>query len=281
MARRSDFNGSTKTIAASTTVTFTPSDIPSDRIVAYHFNMTATDAAGNGVDTLTRIRVKSNGVTRWDIDAGHYLNMMEKLQPSNVLMGSTNQSFSIWFAKLDEPNEDVADQYQFEPNANASIELVFGGTAEAGAVACGWTQSNIPAKWYTKYYSQQMNIANGAINGRFNLAEGGEIMGYSVPSLGLTRLRLVLNGEQWVNLGGSDIQTIQTTNGQGLLRESQAYLTAITPTTTAPLNYYQKFTARVPATPGSSFVEIDTNGAGAWVGTANEFGLHVAVPVGS
>ena len=279
--RRNDFNGSAKTVAASTTVTFTPSDIPSEQVVAYHLLSWATDGAGNAFDTIDRIRVKANGVTRWDVTGGMFANLVEKTFWSNPLYASTFQCLTIPFFNVLNHDEDIADQCQFEPGANASIEIVYGSGAEAGSVFCGWTQTNIAPRFYTKYYGQQMNIANGAVNGRFNLSEGGGIMGFGIPMLGLSRMRLVLNGTQWINLPGMDYVAAAS---QGLIGEAQRYATALVPTGTVPLNHFHLMTTKpengIPAAPGQSFVEIDTNGASAWAGVANEFSIYSAVPIG-
>lgn len=281
--RRFDFNGSPKTIAASTTVTLTPSDIPSDGIVAYHLFPWATDGGGNDFfDCVDRVRLKANGITRWDVSGAILNQFREKTTPKQPLQATgDDQCFTIPLYNLMLDDEDEADAYQTEPGTNISIEVVFNGTAEAGSLYCGWTQTNIAPKFYTKLYAQQMNIANGALNARFNLSEGGRIMGFGIPSLGLTRLKLVLNGEQWFHMLGSDYAAAAS---QGLIFETQRYRSMLaTPTATLPINYFHIFNTRaergVPATPGNSYVELDANGASAWAGTANEWTTYAAVPV--
>ena len=60
MVRRTDYNGQTKTIAATTaqTLVWTNSEIASERVVAYHV---ALEGAGNTLADIDRIRVSANG----------------------------------------------------------------------------------------------------------------------------------------------------------------------------------------------------------------------------
>lgn len=278
--RRYDFNGSPKTVAASGLTTFTPSDIPGERVVAYHIFAWGNGVVGNEFDTIDRIRVKANGVTRFDVSGAQLGHYVEKVYPSNPFYNSSFMCWTIPFYNTMLHDEEEQDTYQFEPGANPSVEIQWGAGAEAGTAFCGWTQTNVPPKYYMKYYGQQLNIANGAVNGRFNLSEAGGILGIAIPQLGLTQLRLVLNGTQWLNLPGTDY-TAATQHG--LIGEMQRQYTALTPSATVPVQYFIRLAQRaeraVPATPGQSYVELNTSGGGAWAGTANEIATLAAVPV--
>ena len=126
MARRTNHTGTTKTIAASTTVVFNSSDIDSANVVAHHLTMSGT---GDTLANITRIRVKANGTTIYDFAPATLRAFIERFSPSNPAPATSRTSLTIPYNLLDLRDEDAADQCQFPLGALATIEVTFNASA--------------------------------------------------------------------------------------------------------------------------------------------------------
>lgn len=308
MARRRDYSAQSKTIAASTTNTFTSSEIPSTGVLAYHLGWTGTSR----IDHLTRIRVKANGVSIYDLSPAmlrafirrfsksNYPTPLAAIPNSNVIgtasisttsqAGTSRQRFTIPFCLLDAMSDGERDATQFPPDSQVTIELQWGASGAAGSLFCGWTQTDQPAQFYPKLYGSQMNIAASTANGRYNLQDDGLIRAVGVNTVGLERLKVVLAGEQIFH--GQGIQVAGTATGD-LISESEQLDNGYSEisdalTTTPATGSLNLVTADVvdplfvkidgpQAVPGASYVELQTGAA--WVGAANEVTIHSRVPV--
>lgn len=308
MARRRDYSAQAKTIAASSTTTFTSSEIPSAGVCAYHLAWT-----GNTIwSHLSRLRVKANGVAIYDLSAAMLRAFIRRFSKSNYPLpdamlangnalgtasastagpaGTKLRRATIPFLLLDGESEAERDSTQFPPNSQVTIELQWGSSAAAGNIFCGWTETNVPPMFYPKLYGSQMNIAASVSNGRYNVQDDGNVRAIGLNTVGLERAKLVLAGSQILHSQGISVsgtatgdmlsEMEQLENGYDGIQEG-----LVTTPSAASINLVS---AEVidpcffkidggPAVPGSSYVELQT-GSG-WAGTANELTIHSRVPV--
>lgn len=228
---RRDYSAQGKAIAASSTTTFTSSDIPSTGIFRYHLGWTGSSR----IDHLTRLRVKANGVSIYDLSPAmlrafirrfskaNYPTPLAVIPNSNTIgtasasttsqAGASTRRFTIPFDLLDAEGDidfDVAKmgtaegrlQTQFPPGSQVTIELQWGSSASAGTCFCAWSETKVPARYYPKLYASQMNIAASIANGRYNVQDDGEVRAIGVNTVGLERLKLVLGGTQLFHAQG-------------------------------------------------------------------------------
>jgi hypothetical protein len=262
--RKTSFNGSAKPVLVTTaqTITFTGSDVEGDGVIAYHF---VEQAAGNILSDIDRIRVKASGVTIYDVTMNQLRAMCEGLSPANLAPATTRQSFSIPFCLLDEFGEDRQDVCQFPRGASPTIEIVFNTGSAAGGLYCGWTKSSVTPQYYPRFLSSSTNLtaSTAATNWRVNVADPGNVYGFTSFTTGLARLRLLLSGEEALNVQGAAAAT-----GVGdMFLESQSLWRAHS--ITDPI--YQRVTLGRPANPGSSYFEMDVSTA---VVASTELALH-------
>lgn len=314
--RTTDYNSSSKAFVASATniITFTSSDVPSDRVTRYHFTFTQAGSAAVDTSLLTRLRIKSNGVAIWDLSGAFlraFLFRFSKgnynLPPSAItaaaaaaaaVTGNSVRRFTVPFDILDAPTKDAADVCQFPMQSNVTIELtITTGANQSGAVQCGYTQTDVEQACYSKLLGSQMNIAASAASGRFNIAEDGIIEGIGINTLGLSRLKIVLNGQQVFHASGP--VTSVTTDGaqlsESMIWESQqldcpfsTLLSATVGTSTLVLSdstindpIFVDLHCGMNASPGSSYIELQTSGVGStWGGVSNECVIYSVVPFG-
>lgn len=286
MALIRDYNSSAKTIAASGTVTFNSSDVPSTGICAYHFTQTGS---GNTLNTISRIRVKANGQTITDTTPAflrasyQHASRGRLTYPANQAMdngGSAGTAvdwrrFSIIFADLSAPTPDMAQQSQFPRGANVTIEIVYTSGAGAGSCFIAWSQTNVAPAMYPKMISQPMQIAASQSNSRYNFADEGVIRQTGLNSIGLTRLRTVLSGTQVYHASGQQTASNATAVDSAILEtecfyerhpDVQAGTAAQTTTFYNPI--VVGYETDIAAASGNSFVELSTDVN--WGGTSNE-----------
>lgn len=296
MGRIIDYNSSAKTIAASTTVTYTAADVPGAGVVEYHFGMTG---AGNTWNAIDRIRVKANGVPFYDIGSNLFRGYIQRFTGSRVRYPANTaippppqaagtavdwRTFSIPFAFLDREKSEEADVCQFPVGALPTIEIVFNANAVAGSIFCSWAITDVSPLCWPKLYSNQMNIAASQANGRYPFSEDGGIRGYGIETTGLGRFRAVQNGAQLYHNQGQPASSATITEDM-LFLESQRLnggpsysLLAGTAASDNSLvdPAWLKMTKVDNATPGQSFIELTT--LAAWSGVTSELGIYAVVP---
>src|SRR5690348_15459963 len=223
MARRRDYSSQAKTIAASTTTTVTSSDVPCDKIIAYHIGWTGNTR----LDHLTRLRVKANGIPIYDLgqaalrafirrfSKSNYPTPLTMIPNSNTIgtasasttsqAGVSTKRLTIPFLLLDGETQAEQDQTQFPPRSQVTIEFQWGSSASAGNLFVGWTETSEAARFYPKLYGSQMNIAASVANGRYNIQDDGFIRAIGINSVGLERLRATIDGMQLLNGQGISV----------------------------------------------------------------------------
>jgi hypothetical protein len=300
MGRIIDFNSSGKTIAASTTVSFTSSDIPSSGIVKYHIAMTG---AGNTFNAIDRIRVKANGIPFIDITSSLYRAFIARFTAGRILYPPAQvigvaagaptdwRRFTIPLCFIDREKSEEADVCQFPVGAQATIEIAFNANAVAGSAFLAWTETDITPLCWPKLYSLPMNIAASSTSSRLALADDAVIRGFGLETSGLGRFRAVLNGRQVYHAQGQPVTSATVTEDMlfletdmlegGITYQLQAGTAAVQNAIGIAAGaacdpYWIKNTSGDNATPGRSFVEIGT--LAAWSGVASELGIYGVVP---
>jgi len=268
MARRTDFNGATQAIAATTaqTLTWTNTQIPSDRVVAYHVTLQGTD---NDFTALDRIRVFANGSPIVNISPEQLKAYWQSFAVGSAIKyADAARVLTIPFCLLDAPQPELQDVSQFPDRSSVQIQLVFNATTSAGQAWIGWTQTDIAPVVFPRLLGSTMNIPASASNSRFNFQENGVVRGLWLPNAGISRARLVLGNEQWSLASGVQYQGLATAGDMFYEMESlygNGVASSGTPLLTSA---FHRLTGRVAAPVNGSFVELDT-GAG-WAGVANE-----------
>lgn len=295
MGRITDYNSSGKTIAASTTVTFTASDCPSAGVVAYHIVMTG---AGNTFNALSRIRVKANGVPFYDIAPDYFRSWMQRFThgqmhyPANQAINNLSAAgtpvdwrrLTIPFCFIDREKSEEADVCQFPVGSQPTVELVFNANGVAGSAFIGWTETDIPARCWPKLRGEQANISASVTSGRFPIVEDGVLRGFGVETTGCSRARFVLNGRQVYHAQGQPANSTTVTEDVMLLETEMAFggaSYAVVAGTAAQDNSIQdpawiKVTSGDRGSAGRSFFEAGTTAA--WSGASSELGIYAIVP---
>lgn len=284
MARYTNFLGSAKVIAATTaqTLVWTGNDLPGSGLVALHF---AFKGSGNAANTLAevfpasggRLRVRADGNTIVDLNFGMFSAHQERFSQANYAPLSTATAFSLWLNMSDIVDDDLADTCQFPKGAMCTVELTTAATTKLGSAVCGWTQTNVPAKFSPYLVGQQMNIPAGAINQSFPISEPGLIRGYGLPTVGLDRAKLTLQGFDWDFLPGAVYNTADVTAAPlgDMFRDSEQIENGIVIT-----NPIWHRVNELPGSVGGSRVELTTTAAtgSSWAGTANELTIWSVRP---
>lgn len=255
MARFLDFNQSTKVTAASSTVTFTATDIPGDGVVAYLLDFTG---AGMTIGDLSRIRIKAGGNQIWDVDFAHFAAWFERYSFSNRLpvAADTRMTLPLWLPGYQD--ENVADQCQFPRGAAPSIELVIGAGGAAGTVTASWIRSTVAPKWFPAFLGNTLNWAASTNNNRYPLTEPGTVKALGLNTTGVTRARLELGG----------VKRFEASSA-GLI-ESAAYYSALGSTNPLMIDIAGPdfIAGGQSAPPGVSALYGDVGAT--WAGVANE-----------
>jgi len=243
-----DYNGASKTIAASATITFTGTDMPGSGVVAYHLYFTG---AGNTFANITRIRVKANSQTIWDFTPAAYRTFIERISRANFAYSSSAASFTIPFYLPDAKGDDRYVS-QFPANAIPAIEVVFNGSAGAGTALVGWTRCDLKPTLFPKFLGYVLNVGATITNQTIPFSNDGEVRGYALNTTGLARAKLVLDDVVRHQVDGTFVV------------EDQQLENPIT--ISNPL--FHKLHGTQPAPPGRSYLNIDTGGS--WAGAGNE-----------
>lgn len=285
MVRRLDYYGSTKAISAGVvqTTTWTNSEIPGERVVAYHVIIGDTDSAGgvNSINDVTRIRLSANGSNIVNITPTQLRSYWQNFSHGRVKIPVTANSFTIPLLMLDAPTPDMQDVSQFPARSQVMLELVWGATVTAGSVYVGWTETSIEPQLFPRILASAMNIPNSTSLQRYVFQENGIVRGIWIPHTGLDRAKFALGAEEFTFLPGpSFLGTVAPASIGDLLFEAESVYgdgpsSAGTPLTTAA---FSRISAGLPAPVDGSYIELQT--AAAWAGVANEAVIYAVAPNG-
>jgi hypothetical protein len=272
MARRTTFNGSSQAISVGVAqiLTWTPSQIPSARVIAYHLAL----QGANDIDDITRIRVSANGANIFNCTPLQLRAFWQAYSGGTVKYPATSQTLTIPFCFLDAPTPEQADLSQFPMGAQAQVEVALAATAAAGVALLGWTETTIEPAFFPRLLSSVLNIPASAALQRYNFQESGTVRGFQIPHTGLSRCKLTLAGQAFPYLPGLQFNALANL-GDMLLEAESLYGSgpgsagAVAAITAAP---FSLVSAGIPAPMDSSYLELET-GAG-WAGVANEMSLY-------
>lgn len=264
-------NFGTKAVAATTaqTLTFSNTDlwVPGSNVFRAIFK--STGANNHLTSAYTRVRVKASapGVlgTLWDVQGIQLRRMMERLGRANQLPVAANLRFQIPFLILDGKGDE---RYAagFPRNAIPTLEVQTDANSSAGTIRAAWEEDQhvVPA-FYSVFISQQGNIPASQTNARVTINQPGLLRGISLPlvgATGITRVQLVINGEQVWDAGQDEIIEAQATEDPG------------SNITTVPTHIFHKFRVPFPIV-GNSYLLVDT---GAGSAAADEYAFYSLVP---
>lgn len=250
-----DQNTATRATAASATVVFTAQDFDAANVVKLGFLFTG---AGMTVGDLTRIRVKNAGITSHDMSLAQFQAWYQKYFGVAPVAGDVSFDIPFHLPNVDNDNVDMSDLSQMVQGQQPSIELQIGAGGAAGTVQMSWVKNpDVKPKMFPILFGSQMQIAASQPSAHYNLSEPGAIKGVILPTTGLTRARLELEGRRRFNIEG-------TTLYAQLQRERNAQVV------TDPIAFDLGGPQSGPS--GSSGIEIET--AVGWAGVANEIALY-------
>ena len=192
--RWSNFNGANKPVTGGViqTVSFTGNDLPSSGVIAYHI---VTTAAANSLTNITRLRLKSDGTTIYDVATAPFRRWFERFTQANTVPGLTLQSFTIPVNFCDIIDDDLADVCQFPPGTVPTLEIVFSAASAAGNVFCGWTQSNQDCHFTPMLLGNATNIGINQNASQFPITVPGDAQIRAVihDTTGIGTFRIELN----------------------------------------------------------------------------------------
>jgi hypothetical protein len=273
MARRTNFNGTTQTINAGVAqiLTWTASQIPSARVVAYHL---ALQGAGNDLADITRIRVSANGANIYNVTPLQLRAFWEHYSGGAIKYPATSQALTIPFCLLDAPTPEQADICQFPSGAQAQVEVSLAATAAAGIAILGWTETTIEPVLFPRLLASVLNVPASAALQRYNFQESGMVRGFQLPHTGIDRCKLTLAGQDFSYLPGLQFNALANLgdmlfDAESLYGDGPGSAGTVAAIAAEP---FSRVSAGIAAPIDSSYLELQT-GAG-WAGAANELCLY-------
>jgi len=284
MGRKASFQGSSKVITAGVvqTVVFTPTDIESAGCVQLMFQLFGNAALPQPFSGIDRVRVRAGGDVIWDTTRAQLQAYQQRWANRFAFNADTDQTFSIPLNFLDAPrgmSGESQDRCQFPPNREIQVEIVTNAGVVGGSAVCGWKQTDVPAEFFLRNYSNVLNLPAGSRNVKYTFAEPGILRGITLPTAGIDRVELYVSDRSAFRLPGSQFSgTVAAITGD-MFRQVDFFETgqaAITPATTC-----KSVDLGIPALAGSSYLLMDTIAGGAtpWLGVANEGVLYSIVPL--
>lgn len=267
MGRYVDWSAGPKVTAASTPVQWTGNDIPANGVVAYHVELTG---AGMTFGDITRIRVKSQGVTIIDLDNAHFTSFFQRYSKSNraLVAGDTFFTIPLWLPENEaEGDEKGADECQMPRGGAPTVELQIGAGGAAGTALIGYTVSDRAPKWFPIIVGNALQVVASTASARYPLYEPGGVKGFSINTTGLDRVKLVLGGVQKYHSDGVLAQAVQ---------DDRNLATGLNPIWLDVGG--RDLSGLMSAPQGSSYIELAT--AAGWAGAANESGMYALRPQG-
>lgn len=276
------FYGSlTADTAASGTLVWTPAEIDSAGVVAFHLGISAEGSNASGMDLgiVSNVRIKANGQTVIDLTTEQLRAYQERFSPKGNSNTSSGRVLTIPLNSLDAKSDDDGDRCQFMPGASATVEVTYATTAPTGTTTrwgnmyLAWTKTTVAPEFYMTLITQPANVAPSAINGRSPLSGPGFVQGLGITTANLNRVRAILSGLEVANLPGA-LYNGKTTGD--LLRETQELYENPDDATQVTAFQWVKLNQGLEANPATSWLELTTGSS--WAQT-DQIGLYTLVPV--
>lgn len=241
------------------TIVFNSSEIASDQVAGFYLTVDNADT----ISSITRVRIKSSGTTIYDVSLPELLAYFQRASRSNFTANpAVDQSLSVPLYILDSSG---SERYAagFPRSQACTVEVVRDATGTAGRMFCGWRLWTTPFPFYSVFTGTQSNIAGAAVNFRVPISAPGLLRYWGLPMDNLLRARLVVSGQQLVDMSRDQLLESQQMEG----------LDGATPT----LGQFQMFKldSMIPVSAGNSYLELET-GAG-WSAT-DEVAFYTLVP---
>lgn len=271
----------TAATGGSGTLVWSPSEIDSAGVVAFHIGM-SNEGSGTGFaqdfSIVSRIRVKANGQTVIDCTPTELRAYQERFSPKGNSNTDTGTTLTIPLNSLDAKSDDDGDRCQFMPGASATVELVYSNSAggastiRKGNFFLAWTKTTIAPEFYMTLLTQAANVPQSSTNGRSPLSGPGFVQGLGITTANLNRVRTVLSGLEVANLPGA-LYNGNTTGD--LMRETQELYENPDDQTMVTSFQWLKLAQGLEANPATSWLELTTGAS--WSAT-DPIGLYTLVP---
>jgi len=265
--------------AASGTLVWSPAEIDSAGVIAFHLGMSNEGTVSSDVSIISRIRVKANGQTVIDCTPTELRAYQERFSPKGNSNTSSGTTLTIPLNSLDAKSDDDGDRCQFMPGASATVEIVYSnaaagaGNTDYGNFYLAWTKSTITPEFYMTLLTQAANVAQSAVNGRSPLSGPGFVQGLGITTANLNRVRTVLSGLEVANLPGALYNGLTTGD---LMRETQELYENPDDNTMVTSFQWVKLAQGLEANPATSWLELTTGSS--WAAT-DPIGLYTLVSV--
>jgi hypothetical protein len=272
------WGSTTAATGASGTLVWSPAEIDSAGVVAFHLGMSNEGTTTSDVSIISRIRVKANGQTVIDCTPTELRAYQERFSPKGNSNTSSGTTLTIPLNSLDSKGDDDGDRCQFMPGASATVEIVYSNAAVSGQTDFGnfylaWTKTTIAPEFYMTLLTQAANVAQSAVNGRSPLSGPGFVQGLGITTANLNRVRTVLSGLEVANLPGALYNGLTTGD---LMRETQELYENPDDNTMVTSFQWVKLAQGLEANPATSWLELTTGSS--WAAT-DPIGLYTLVPV--
>lgn len=244
MARWSNQAGKTVNATTAETYIWTPNEVSqmSQRSIGWECT-----TANNDLTAVDEIRVKSvrYGLV-FDVLTAQFRAWQEAETADNLIPSTSSLYWGIDFQPVGLAGASVG----LPEGADCSYEVVANNTNAAGSIRTFGHDQGKP-NFFPRFVSQASGVVASTGLGRIPLnAPDGLLYGISVPIVGATgvlNLRVVVNG----------VTLVGWSNQQALIQMAREYSPA-----TLTTDLWLRMPSLMPATPGNSYIEVQT-GAGA------------------
>ncbi len=245
--------------------------------MALHFDL--IELSGSGANDLTdvdRLIVKANNQPIIDVTGLQLRAWLNRYAPRGSFgsIALTDTSFTLPLFNMAEENEILQDRYQFLAGAGCQVELQLGAGTVAGEIHLGWTKTDVDPAAFIALVGQPMNVAAAINNAKVPFNTRGAFQGFGIPTTGLERVRLVVDGVQLMHGTGPSYAAAAPPVSRGLYREFQSLQAGAN--LSEPWIHDVGFPDAAPN--GSSYLELAT--AAGWAGVTNEMLLYTISPNG-
>lgn len=248
--------------------TWSPNEIAlRGNVLDWHVNFSLNTAV---LTMLGQIRIKAFGQTLVDLERDQLRAFLEYTNASNFVPATAGVSAISIPANLrsltharDIAARDPMDwrtSVAFPIGGNPQIDII--GEGAAGGFTAGatntailsWTWTDKKPTWYRRLTRSKLNFSTPGTLQKLSIQTSGELRGIIIPTLGLARVRLVLNGIDAFNMPGQRFNdTVPFDLGEDPLSESLRCESPLS--LTNPV--YIPVPLGMPAGAGS-YIEMDT-----------------------
>jgi hypothetical protein len=278
--RRVEYRPSMTTLAASTTYTWTESEIPTRglRALLFSINQGSAGAGGDffGATGVERIRVKVGGATI--IDASYktlraWVKRFSYAQKDTMTGAATDRIFCLPFYFMDGQNQAEQDKCGFPPGAKITVEVVTGtAVLNSPTLTIGWILSDQPVEFYPMLLDNFLNYSASSGAQVTSLRQAGILRAIVIPTKGLSELVIRQSGlELWLVKGGNSSTQGELVAAAQMLEQGS-------------YSYGEHHALRVDSgramPPGDSSLRITTGSDWQPSSPDNSYAVYSIVPVG-